>query len=107
MLGILTLSDEADDRVGVVQSGVVLHHVAHAGSRCPVPILGQHGPVELHHVEGQPAGLLPLYGAPGAGAHPTEQRVGVHPWKELRATNQIHQKKERKREIHNVSLHNS
>lgn len=98
----LTLGDEADDRVRVVQGGVVLGPAAaHAGGRCPLAVLGEHGPVELHHVEGKPADLLPLHGASGAFTRPTEQRVGP------RTQNQIHQKKKRKRKLHIQSPHNS
>lgn len=102
----LTLCDQADDRVRVVQGRVVLRlAVAHAGGRCPLPVLGQHGPVELHHVEGKPADRLPLHAASGPFILPTEKRVGVHPG--LRTQNQIHQEKKRKGKLHVQSHHDS
>lgn len=102
----LTLCDEADDRVRVVQGRAVLGPAAaHAGGRRPLPVLGKHGPVELHHVEGKPADLLPLHGASGPLIPPTEKRVGVHPG--LRTQNQIHQEKKRNGTLHLQSLHDS
>lgn len=102
----LTLCDQADDRVRVVQGRVVLRlAVAHAGGRGPLPVLGQHGPVELHHVEGKPADRLPLHAASGPFILPTEKRVGVHPG--LRTQNQIHQEKKRKGKLHVQSHHDS
>lgn len=99
---ILTLGYEADDGVGVVQRRVaVLPGVADAGSRCPVPVLGQHGPVQLHHVEGQPGLMLPLHRAPGVVLSAAQQCVRAHAGVELRGQNRIQQKrkKKRKREI--------
>lgn len=86
-----------------MQTGVVLGPgLAHGGSQGPGPVVGQHGPVELHHVEGQPAAgvLLPLHGPPGA--HSTEQSIRMHPRRgglQDQTHGQIHKEKH-KREIH-------
>lgn len=80
-IALLTFGHKADDSVRVVQRRVAfLHDVAHSSSRgpvpvhvsVPIPILGQHGPVQLHHKERGPGLVLPMVRTSVLGVTSTE-----------------------------------